>query len=105
MNSFETNRRNVCARHFSLTATNCNNNSSSNSVHENEAEKETINNPLTMPDREIELKLANAQATIRESYAAGDFAGALAKSQELLIQTQKHFSEHPATASGTFVHV
>ena len=58
--------------------------------------------PLQMPDKDIELKLADLQATITEEYKLGNFTRALSSSKDLLKQTQQHFGfnvDHPATAS------
>lgn len=53
-----------------------------------------------MPDRDKELHLASLQSAITEDYKKGDFVHALKKSQDLLVETEKHFGrEHPATAS------
>jgi tetratricopeptide (TPR) repeat protein len=53
-----------------------------------------------MPDRDMELKLAQIQSTISEHYQHGDFSKALKVSQQLYQQSQAHFGqEHPATAS------
>eukprot|EP00533_Pseudo-nitzschia_delicatissima_P004220 CAMPEP_0116082878 /NCGR_PEP_ID=MMETSP0327-20121206/2966_1 /TAXON_ID=44447 /ORGANISM="Pseudo-nitzschia delicatissima, Strain B596" /LENGTH=464 /DNA_ID=CAMNT_0003573711 /DNA_START=63 /DNA_END=1457 /DNA_ORIENTATION=- len=58
--------------------------------------------PIQMPDKDVELKLADLQATITEEYKRGNFKQALKSSQDLLKQTQEHFgftTDHPATAS------
>ena len=53
-----------------------------------------------MPDRDMELKLADIQSTITDHYKRGDFQKALQVSKDLLKQTEDHFGrDHPATAS------
>lgn len=53
-----------------------------------------------MPDRDVELKLAQIQSTISEHYQQGNFSKALKVSQQLFQQSQAHFGQdHPATAS------
>ena len=65
-------------------------------------EKKSNKNSPQMPDKDTELRLADLQATINETYKRGDFRRALTSSQDLLKQTQQHFGyniDHPATAS------
>mmetsp|Transcript_33030 Transcript_33030/g.36973 ORF Transcript_33030/g.36973 Transcript_33030/m.36973 type:complete len:511 (-) Transcript_33030:406-1938(-) len=65
-------------------------------------EEESNKNSPQMPDKDTELRLADLQATITETYKRGDFRQALKSSQDLLKQTQQHFgynTDHPATAS------